>query len=232
MTGPATTPLTLRERLKWFLFARRLSLEKPLNIMFDKRYRVDTAGEAALVDAGVAPTDSGRGNNVYRSVWTSVFRKAMGALAIDHRRFTFIDYGSGKGKAMLLASAYPFKRIVGVEYSPILYEISVRNCRAYKSRWQRCNNLEPILADAINFVPPEESLVCHFFNPFDEQTMRVVLSKLRALSETADCEIYIICVNMRTIKENMNVLKDCEYLAPVRLGRKFAIMRLSHRSGV
>ena len=37
----------------------------------------------------------------------------MASLEIDFSQFTFIDIGSGKGRALLLAAEYPFRRVVG-----------------------------------------------------------------------------------------------------------------------
>jgi hypothetical protein len=45
--------------------------------------------------------------------------------------FTFIDLGSGKGRALLMASAYPFKRIIGVEFMPELHRVAQENIRKY-----------------------------------------------------------------------------------------------------
>src|SRR5262249_8796002 len=108
-------------RIKWWLFDARLALEEPANRAFDARFGVDTAGEVRLTDAGIAAADAARGNLLYRAVWTSLCCRALEALQIDHSRFTFVDYGSGKGKAMLLASNYPYAKIVGLEYAPTLH---------------------------------------------------------------------------------------------------------------
>jgi hypothetical protein len=51
----------------------------------------------------------------------------MAELEVDHRRYVFLAYGSGKGKALLLASDYPFRRIIGVEYSEPLHRAAIRD---------------------------------------------------------------------------------------------------------
>src|SRR5688572_5705185 len=45
-------------------------------------------------------------------------------LDIDHQRYTFVDLGAGKGRILCLASAWPWKRIVGVEFSRELHKIA------------------------------------------------------------------------------------------------------------
>lgn len=39
----------------------------------------------------------------------------------------FLDYGSGKGRALIMAAQYPFRRILGVEFSPQLSLIASQN---------------------------------------------------------------------------------------------------------
>ena len=48
-------------------------------------------------------------------------------LRTDLRRFTFIDLGSGKGRVLLAAAQYPFKSVIGVEFSKILHDIAQAN---------------------------------------------------------------------------------------------------------
>ena len=42
-------------------------------------------------------------------------------------RTVFLDVGAGKGRAMLVASEYPFLRVEGVELNPMLADIARRN---------------------------------------------------------------------------------------------------------
>ncbi len=98
--------------------------------------------------------------------------------ALNLRDFTFIDLGSGKGRTLLMASDYPFRRIIGVELLPSLHEIAVENLRQYKSEAQKCFALESICADATAFLLPDDPLVIFLFNPFSESGMRQVVANL------------------------------------------------------
>jgi SAM-dependent methyltransferase len=97
---------------------------------------------------------------------------------LDFREFTFLDLGSGKGRALLMASDYPFHRIIGVELLPALHEIALENLRSYKSERQRCLHLEAICADAASFPLPDEALVIYLFNPLPEAGLRRFLENL------------------------------------------------------
>ena len=57
--------------------------------------------------------------------------------ALTLRDFTFLDLGSGKGRTLLMASDYPFRRIVGVELLHSLHQIAQENLRLYKSESQK-----------------------------------------------------------------------------------------------
>ena len=68
----------------------------------------------------------------------------LASLNIDFREFTFIDIGSGKGRALLLAADYPFRRILGLELLPGLYRVAQQNIRQFKSDSQRCFAIEAL----------------------------------------------------------------------------------------
>src|SRR5262245_49817297 len=126
--------------LKWRLFRIRLMFEDPRSRAYDKRHHVETAREERLDDMGVAAGDVERGNTYYRVTWGWLIEEAMAKLDIDPQRYSFIDYGSGKGKALLMASDYPFKTIIGLEYAKRLHDIAAENCRKYRSASQKCHS--------------------------------------------------------------------------------------------
>jgi hypothetical protein len=97
---------------------------------------------------------------------------------LNFRDFTFVDLGSGKGRTLLMASDYPFRRIVGVELLPSLHQIAEQNLRQYKSESQKCFALESICRDATAFRFPDDPLVIYLFNPFPESGMRQVVANL------------------------------------------------------
>src|SRR5690348_2912997 len=104
----------------------------------------------------------------YQASEPALFHEMMRSLPVDFRNFVFIDLGSGKGRAVMMASDYPFRRIIGVELLPDLHRFARENLRAYKSISQKCFDLECICADASHFDFPEEPLLIYLFNPFLE----------------------------------------------------------------
>src|ERR1043166_8794173 len=105
--------------------------------------------------------------------------------------FTFIDLGSGKGRVLLMASEYPFKRIIGVEFMPELHRAAQENIPRYASERQQCRQIESICMDARDFVFPDGPLVVYLFNPFSESTFARVLENLRQSVQQAPRPLYI-----------------------------------------
>lgn len=212
-------------RLTWWLFRARLALEDPRSRAWDARHGVETAGETALDEAGVAAGAVARGNGVYRVTWGGLIDRALRALDIsDHERWSFVDYGSGKGKALLMASDHPFARIVGVEYAPALHTIAVANCAGYRSARQRCRTLEPVLGDVLDYSPPTGPLVVFMCNPFDEATLATVFDRWRARVEAGERDLRVIFCNMRSIAESRRVLDAQRWLKPVARTKQYVVL--------
>lgn len=109
--------------------------------------------------------------------------------------FTFIDLGSGKGRTLLMASDYPFRRIVGVELLPALHRIAQDNLRQYKSDSQKCFALEAICDDATAFVFPEGPLLIYLFNPLPVSGLNRVVANLEKTLRTNPRPVYVLYHN-------------------------------------
>src|SRR5258707_8821717 len=101
----------------------------------------------------------------YQPTDAVLFREMMATLPIDFNQFTFVDLGSGKGRTLLMASEYAFRRIVGVELLPELHRIAQENLRKFKSEKQRSFHLESRGEDARSFIFPNEPIMLYLFNP-------------------------------------------------------------------
>jgi hypothetical protein len=93
---------------------------------FDKDHGIDTGGTTHLAGLHVI--------GPYRRVGTThiasdpdEFANAVASLDIEHKLFTFFDLGSGKGRGLILALSYPFRRIVGVEFALELHRTAEAN---------------------------------------------------------------------------------------------------------
>ena len=120
-----------------------------------------------------------------------LFEQIIHAIPLELSQFTFIDLGSGKGRALLMASDYPFERIVGVEFMPDLHLAAQKNIAGYSVGRQRRRQIEAICIDARDFQFPPNPSVVYLFNPFSEATFAQILENLRLSDEQAPREIYV-----------------------------------------
>lgn len=138
-------------------------------------------------------------NSPYQPTERALFHEMMDALAqrarINFKDFTFVDLGSGKGRTLLMASDYPFRRIVGVELLPSLNQIAQQNLAQYHSASQKCLAMESICADATTFTLPEGALVIYLFNPLPESGLRRALANLEKSLDEDPRPIYVIYHN-------------------------------------
>ena len=145
---------------------------------YDWDYRVNTTSAAvswrdrllAVFHSPHQPTEP----ELFQEMLTMLQRQA----GIDFRDYLFLDLGSGKGRALLMASDHSFRRIVGVELLPALHKIAQENLAKYRSESQKCFALESICADATDFAFPAEATVLYLFNPFPEAGLRRAIGRL------------------------------------------------------
>lgn len=153
------------------------SARQHLNRRFDWWFHVDTSGIIQLSDV---TCDS---NNKAFGVWYEptpirTLRCMFSLLPNDVSDYTFIDFGSGKGRTILYASNCNFRRIIGVEFAKELHAVAKRNIHTYRSKRQQCFDITSVCLDAVNFSIPEEKLVLYFFHPFKREVMTQVLGNI------------------------------------------------------
>jgi tRNA G46 methylase TrmB len=209
----------------WRLRMRQIAAKERADRDFDRRYKVNTCGDTPLHQLGIAQQDLERGNGLYRPVSEELFQEAMSLLNIDPSEFHFIDYGSGKGKVLLMASHLPFRNVIGIEFSPVLHEAAVANLRTFQSTDRRCHEINTMCGDAIEYCPPAGSLVCFFFNPFSPEVWVKVLEKLQSSWEAEPRPLYVVYTNQRTVEELGAVLSDCDFLEPHALRKRVLVYR-------
>jgi SAM-dependent methyltransferase len=107
-----------------------------------------------------------------------LFEEMMQALPIDFQDFTFIDIGSGKGRALLMAAPYGFKRVIGVEVIPEWHRVAEENIRRFCAKGALAAS-ESRCMDARDYEFPAGPLVVYLFNPFPEPVFAAVLERLR-----------------------------------------------------
>lgn len=146
---------------------------------FDRRYGIDTSGVVRIASMKISSPNYIYGT-YYKATKAEAFLDALKRIEPRYEAFTFVDYGSGKGLALLLASQFPFRRIVGVEFARDLHEIAVRNIANIRNPNQHCRDITSVCSDAADFPVPDEPLICYFYDPFEAPVLERVVALLTA----------------------------------------------------
>lgn len=155
----------------------------------EKRLGIRTAGFMHTDDLNITDKDC---NHYEPCSYASIFN-VLKKLKIDPQRDVFIDYGSGKGRAVIVAATFPFKRVIGVEIAPQLTAAAEENFKIAQSRnVLKCLQGEFITADAFDYQPPDDVTVIFLNNPFSEKLMQDTVDKVLQSVERVPREVYFI----------------------------------------
>jgi len=144
---------------------------------WDIRHSVDTCGEIPLTSLAFQNPNKSTGLE-YQSHHPKITRDALHAPDVPYEQYNFIDYGCGKGRVLLVASEFPFRKIVGLEFAPSLAETAQRNLETYRGRNVKCRNIEVLVIDATTYDLPPEPAVLYFFSPFAGSVMDKVIRNI------------------------------------------------------
>ena len=173
---------------------------------FDQTYGVDTEGDlhgwTHLSDLDIPSPNWIDGNN-YTPILPQCFDRIMASLDIAFEDYTFIDFGSGKGRALLLASHFGFERTIGLEFSPELHRIAQENIRRYRSPRQKCANIQSLNVDFVDFVLPAQPSVLFFFDPCRGPVLKAVLAGIQRSLAESPRPLYIAYVAPRPEQERL-----------------------------
>jgi SAM-dependent methyltransferase len=157
---------------------------------FDQTHGVDTSG---LVPAAHLLT--GHPNDTHVTAYYGVAPSILRALIAQWRetipphpihRYTFLDIGSGKGRGLLVASEYHFKKVIGIELNPTLATIARQNVAAWNAA-HAADSTAPVLApievleqDALDYDFPRTPTLLFLFHPFEAPVLQQLLKNIEA----------------------------------------------------
>jgi predicted RNA methylase len=167
------------------------SRRSPLIDGFDQEHGTDTAGNRGIASLDVIELPEAQYAVHYEPSSAEVVRRALEKLSIDAAGFTFVDFGSGKGRVLLVAASFPFKEVIGVEFSRELHEIALSNIARLQPAVSRAGKVSSIHCEASAFTLPSGKLVCYFNNPFGPPVMARVVQRLVAHHRDHGCQIIV-----------------------------------------
>lgn len=166
---------------------------------FDRKHGVQTSG---LIPGRFLK--SGHSHDRHSTAYFGVAPSVFHALIKRWRRtrpiapieeFTFFDLGSGMGRAVLLASEYPFRKVIGVELNPVLAGMGRRNLRVWRAGHRACSPVQLVRGDAVSARIPRGPCLVFLFNPFGESVMRRLAKYFAATFVNRPGQLDLLYVN-------------------------------------
>ena len=115
--------------------------------------------------------------------------KTLDTVAVQKpEKISFLDYGSGKGAAIIFAKKLGFEKSIGIEFAKELHECALNNIEK-----MGVTDVMSLHDDAAVFMPPLDTTVIFMFNPFDHKVMHKVADNIAKSDFLHNC--YIIYVN-------------------------------------
>lgn len=155
---------------------------------FDQMHGVDTSG---LVPATHLVTGHPNDEHVtaYYGVAPSILRALIGhwrESVPPHpiERTTFIDIGAGKGRGLLVASEYRFRKVVGIELNPEMATVARQNVEHWTrahcedSTAARLAPIEVVEQDALDYELPTTPTLLFLFHPFEAPVLKLLLRRI------------------------------------------------------
>ncbi len=102
----------------------------------------------------------------------------------------FLDYGSGKGGAIIQARNAGFKQSIGIEFAKELHDVAEVNIKRLGLK-----NVDSFYQDATTYLPPLDISIIYLFNPFDAVVMEKVAQNIVSLKDNFKNDVYIIYGN-------------------------------------
>jgi SAM-dependent methyltransferase len=166
---------------------------------WDLIHGVETCGEIPLSSLDFTSENKSPGLE-YQSHHPKVLRHMLSVLDIQHERYCFIDFGCGKGRVLLVAEAFPFRRILGVEFAPQLAEIARHNLRNYRGH-RMCRDVTALTMDATEYELPREPAVLFFYSPFVGPVMEKVVANIEDSLRRHPRELFILFTGVTGMRE-------------------------------
>ncbi|MEO5909158.1 MAG: class I SAM-dependent methyltransferase [Ginsengibacter sp.] len=159
----------------------------------EKKYQLDTIKVDNLQHQKIE-SENLKHASIYQGTNYYLIEKAFEFLRIENANYSIVDLGCGKGRVLIVAAYYGFKKITGVDFLPSLCNEAKINLQKIKPLFLSAD-FEIICVDAANYPIKYDDTVFFFFNPFDEVVMLQVVKNILTSIKKNSRKIYIVYVN-------------------------------------
>lgn len=128
------------------------------------------------------------------------------------REAGFVDFGSGKGRVLMIAALYGFRKIVGVEFSEALCQLAARNLEAFNRCRKRKFPVTIVHSDVVHYAIQGDDTVFFIYDPFGPVVLRQVLDNLCQSVKVSPRHIFLIYNSPR----HHDVVESCPLFSDSR----------------
>lgn len=162
----------------------------------DKLFGIDTSGYMGNSQLKSGNWKADAHNAGYDGVQPSVVRRILSWLPVSLDEASFVDFGCGKGRALVVASEFPFRAIEGVELAPVLAATARANAERMHVLFPDRTPIKIIEGDALKATLPEGTVVLYLYNPFFKNLLKEVIASLeQKVSASPNRKIFIVYAN-------------------------------------
>ena len=185
--------------MRWLVESlRRYGLVQTLTIMwsvivdmgFDYRYGTDTARRIPRSEIETSSENLVHCVN-YGASKAMPFLRLMRRLNLPTDS-VFVDLGSGKGRAVMLAAKHGFRRVIGIEFSGALCESARSNLKNFLRKCPSRSEIEIIESDVTLYKFRDDQTVFFMLDPFNAPVLTQVLANIRASVERKPRQVWLI----------------------------------------
>jgi SAM-dependent methyltransferase len=163
---------------------------------FDNQYGIRTSGflpgSVLRLDYPSKKTVSRVGG--YLGGQPSIIRWALNIIP-HYTDATFLDLGCGKGRALVVASEFPFRSVIGVEICPELVKVAKENAQVIGRKLPERTPITVVNGNALDYALPEGDLIIFLYNPFEKEVITGLLTNIETALLKRDSSIWVVYIN-------------------------------------
>ncbi len=90
----------------------------------------------------------------------------------------FVDFGAGKGRVVMIAAHYGFRKVIGIEFSESLCHLARKNVAAFSQRRKVVSDVSIVHSDVIHYAIQSDETTFFLYDPFGAEVLTQLLENL------------------------------------------------------
>jgi len=177
-------------RSKGLRHACRYARVRLIDRLCERRLGICTEGTVSTSELGF--TDPACA--MYAPIGYEQLRSALSLVTIRQGEDVLLDYGAGKGRVVIVAGTYPFRKVIGIELSESLLAIARDNLKRASNKLL-CRDIQLVHANALHYRVPDDVTILFFYNSFAGHVLQSAMEEIHRSLIRMPRRLQIICCN-------------------------------------